>query len=97
MPRSGLTADCDNPLETTADVGSTKDSGGSADIMSMRSADQIDDTVRIRKPSRVTTDERGRTVWMGGVDPCELQLSAAAETEPYNSAHTDVWWQTRAE
>ncbi len=31
-------------------------------------------TIRIRRPSRVTTDERGRTVWAGEIEEAELEL-----------------------
>lgn len=31
-------------------------------------------TVRIQRPAKVTTDERGRTVWTGGVESVELEL-----------------------
>ena len=47
----------------------------------------IGDTVRIRRPPRVFTNERGRTVWMSEVEPVELEieLDTAASTNPYDS------------
>lgn len=48
------------------------------------------DTVRIRRPARVTTDELGHNVWMGGVDPLLLDLDADVATDPYNSTATDL-------
>ncbi len=46
----------------------------------------IGDTVRIRRPPRVFTDPLGRNVWMGGVDPCDLDLERdpAGSSDPYN-------------
>ena len=48
------------------------------------------DTVRIRRPARITTDELGHNVWMGGVDPLSLELDAEVATDPYNSTETDI-------
>jgi hypothetical protein len=31
-------------------------------------------TVRIQRPTKVATDERGRTVWTGGIESVELEL-----------------------
>lgn len=31
-------------------------------------------TIRIRRPSKVTTDDRGRTVWAGDIEEAELEL-----------------------
>ncbi len=56
--------------------------------MEKPAATGIDDTVRIlRPPPKVFTDERGRTVWMSGIDPCELTLDVEPKlsTDPYNS------------
>mgnify|MGYP000498306870 CR=1 FL=1 len=36
--------------------------------------DKLTQTVRIMRPSRVTTDDRGRTVWDGPVEETELEL-----------------------
>ncbi len=38
-------------------------------------------TVRIRRPARVTTDERGRTVWAGEIEEAELELVSTAELQ----------------
>ena len=48
---------------------------------------RIGDTVRIRRPPKVFTDILGRTVWMSGVEPCELELDGehASSSDPYNS------------
>jgi hypothetical protein len=47
----------------------------------------IGDTIRIRRPPRVFTDERGRTVWMSNVEPVELEieLDLSSSTNPYDS------------
>jgi len=46
--------------------------------------DHIGDTVRIRRPSKVFTDKFGRTTWMSGIDPVELEVEAdAPDTNPY--------------
>lgn len=50
---------------------------------------QADATVRLqRPPPKVYTDERGRTIWMGGVESCrfELETDIALSTNPYDSA-----------
>ena len=38
-------------------------------------------TVRIRRPAKVTTDERGRTVWADTVETAELELVSTAELQ----------------
>ena len=50
----------------------------------------IGDTVRIRRPPRVFTNDRGRTVWMSEVEPVELdlELDAAVSTNPYDSGQS---------
>ena len=50
----------------------------------------IGDTVRIRRPPRVFTNDRGRTVWMSEVDPVELdlELDTAVSTNPYDSGES---------
>lgn len=53
----------------------------------------LDDTVRIlRPPPKVFTDERGRTFWMCGVDPCELTLDVdwGFSTDPYDKGCVSV-------
>ena len=42
-------------------------------------ADDYTATIRIRRPSRVTTDDRGRTVWVGEIEEAELELVSTAE------------------
>ena len=45
------------------------------------------DTVRIlRPPPRVFTDALGHNVWMGEVEPLELELEQMSISDPYNSA-----------
>ena len=51
------------------------------------------DTVRIpRPPARVFTDPLGKNVWMGEVEPLELELEQAVNTDPYNSADARRPW-----
>jgi len=51
------------------------------------------DTVRIlRPPPRVFTDVCGQNVWMGEVEPLQLELEHGTGTDPYNSAAVaDIW------
>lgn len=42
-------------------------------------ADDYTATIRIRRPSKVTTDDRGRTVWVGEIEEAELELVSTAE------------------
>ena len=42
-------------------------------------ADDYTATIRIRRPSKVTTDDRGRTVWVGKIEETELELVSTAE------------------
>ena len=45
------------------------------------------DTVRImRPPPRVFTNDTGCNVWMGEVEPLELELEQQVNTDPYNTA-----------
>ena len=53
---------------------------------------QTGDTVRIRKPPRVFTTVLGQNIWMGDVEPCELELENPASTDPYDSAASDDPW-----
>ena len=46
------------------------------------------DTVRIRRPARVTTDETGRTIWIGDISPFSLELDSIVETDPYDRTDT---------
>ena len=55
--------------------------------MSADRPDNTDDTVRmLRPPPRVFTDALGRNVWMGDIEPLELELDQPGNTDPYNSA-----------
>jgi hypothetical protein len=44
-------------------------------------ADDYTATIRIRRPSKITTDERGRSVWAGEIETAELELVSTAELE----------------
>ena len=44
-------------------------------------ATALGDTVRIRKPPRVFTTVLGQNIWMGDVDPCELELEDGNGTQ----------------
>lgn len=57
-----------------------------------KSADGAGDTVRIRKPPRVYTSVLGQNIWMGDVDPCELELEDTICTNPYDSAPAKDPW-----
>ena len=48
----------------------------------------IGDTIRIRRPPRVFTNEHGRTIWMSEVKPVELEIEpdTVVSTSPYESA-----------
>lgn len=51
--------------------------------------DSTGGTLRIRRPPRVFTTDLGKNVWMGEVEPCELELElevdADLQTNPYES------------
>lgn len=48
---------------------------------------RIGDTVRIhRPPPRVFTNPLGQNVWMGDIEPCELELERPVNTDPYDTA-----------
>jgi hypothetical protein len=53
-------------------------------------ANNIGDTVRIRRPPRVVTNDLGRSVWMSEVEPVELEieLDSAVSTNPYDSGQS---------
>ncbi len=53
----------------------------------------IGDTIRIRRPPKVTTDELGHNVWMSGVDAIELKLEGDATVgfDPYDTAAGRKW------
>lgn len=42
-------------------------------------ADDYTATIRIKRPSKVTTDDRGRTVWAGEIQEAELELVSTNE------------------
>lgn len=55
--------------------------------MKSMKTNNIGDTIRIRKPPRVYTNEKGDTIWMSEVEPVELEieLDRITETDPYDS------------
>lgn len=53
----------------------------------------VADTVRIRKPPRVFTTVLGQNIWMGDVDPCELELEAGGGSDPYDNATVNDPWK----
>ena len=53
---------------------------------------QIGDTVRIRRPPRVFTTVLGQNIWMGDVEPYELELEHKVSTDPYDSTAVDDPW-----
>lgn len=54
--------------------------------MDIANENNIGDTVRIRRPARVTTNALGHTTWMGEVDPSPFELIIEPRTDPYNTA-----------
>ena len=58
--------------------------------MKSTNANNIGDTIRIRKPPRVFTNEKGDTIWMSEVEPVELEieLDRIVTTDPYNSGQS---------
>ena len=57
--------------------------------MSTHLKDKSGDTVRIlRPPARVFTDDTGANIWIGDIEPLELELEQVVNTDPYNSADT---------
>ena len=66
---------------------------GDADswIMDSTNRNNQDDTIRIRRPSRVYTDDLGHTVWMGAVEPCELELEGATDAGSRQGECAGVW------
>ena len=59
----------------------------------MNKGTHIGDTVRIRRPPKVTTDELGHNVWMSGVEPLEdaLELEPSPGFDPYDTAAGSRW------
>ena len=65
--------------------------------MSDHLRDESGDTVRLlRPPPRVFTETTGQNVWMGDIEPLELEVETPVNTDPYNSAETlrRVWSRT---
>jgi hypothetical protein len=61
--------------------------------ISMNLKDKLGDTVRVlRPPPRVFTDHCGQSVWMGKIEPLELELEHPVITDPYNSAKVRKLW-----
>ena len=58
--------------------------------MDGKTSNNIGDTIRMRRPLRVFTDELGRTTWMQEVEPVELELEpdSGRSTNPYDSLCT---------
>ena len=60
----------------------------------MENTRNIGDTVRIRRPPRVFTNEHGQTIWMSAVEPIELEIELEIEldtdigTDPYDSCRS---------
>lgn len=44
-------------------------------------ADEYIPTIRIRRPSKVTTDSRGRTVWADTIETAELELVSTGQLQ----------------
>ena len=69
-----------------------KDSQGLAENTFMKSinTNNLGDTIRIRKPPRVFTNEKGDTIWMSEVEPVELEieLDRVVSTDPYDSGQS---------
>ncbi len=59
----------------------------------MDKSTHIGDTIRIRRPPKVTTDALGHNVWMSGVDPVALELESedSAGVDPYDTAAGEAW------
>jgi hypothetical protein len=57
--------------------------------MDTSTENHIGNTVRIRRPPRVLTDALGRNTWMGGIEPCDLNIEFTVSTDAYNRAGTD--------
>ncbi len=44
-------------------------------------ADEHTTTIRIRRPAKIRTDERGRSVWAGEIETAELELVSTQQLE----------------
>lgn len=64
-----------------------------ADYRIMDKDTHIGDTIRIRRPPKVTTDDLGHNVWMSDVEPAALELETEdnAGVDPYDTAAGDAW------
>jgi hypothetical protein len=61
--------------------------------MSDKTNQSAGDTVRLRRPPpRVFTDVLGQNVWMGEVEPLELELEQLPSSDPYNNATLGGHW-----
>lgn len=58
--------------------------------MEKTKTNNIGDTIRIRRPPRVFTNEHGHTIWMSEVEPVELEidLDSVVSTNPYDSGRS---------
>lgn len=56
--------------------------------MNTATPNNIGDTIRIRRPARVTTNEKGDTTWMGEVEPGVFELIVEHRSDPYDTAVT---------
>ena len=58
--------------------------------MEKTNRNNIGDTIRIRRPPRVFTNEKGDTIWMSEVEPVELEieLDQFVSTDPYDSGRS---------
>jgi hypothetical protein len=54
--------------------------------MNTATTNNIGDTVRIRRPARVTTNQKGDTTWMGEVEPGAFELVLEHSSDPYDTA-----------
>jgi hypothetical protein len=55
--------------------------------MKNSTTNNIGDTIRIRRPPRVFTNEKGDSIWMSDVEPIELEIEPdrITGTDPYDS------------
>ena len=50
-----------------------------AETRTVAESDDYPPTVKLRRPARVSTDDRGRTVWVGEIEETELELMSTGE------------------
>jgi len=66
-----------------------------SDTKTQDAGQDVADTVRIvRPPPRVYTDPLGQNIWMGDVEPLELEIEETASTDPYDNARSEDPWAT---